>query len=140
MARNLNPEQREHVEEEAWRLRVVDGLDWRAIGDRLGVDPSTALRAYRRIATEIAERFAAEVVEHRAIQQARLEQLYLEAVDAWRSSRGEAESVSVVAGRAELDRAGRVVELPDQVTTTTRKQAGDANLLARALDALKAQR
>jgi hypothetical protein len=81
---------------------------------------------------ELAERFGQMAFRLKCRQTAVLRRILEEALEAWEASKGDA--VTVTSGRAELDRAGRVVALPDEVRTTG--QRGAPQFLAQARAAL----
>jgi hypothetical protein len=94
----------------------------------------------RRVEARLAGEFVGAELDRRARISAQLEQVVAEAWAAWRSTQGPVETVTTVTGRAELSRDGLLVDLPDQVTTQRKVQAGEAALLGKVLDGLAALR
>lgn len=148
MAANLKSEQRQHVEEEAWRLRVKGWLIPR-IAQELGVDKSTISRALDRVEKRLAEQFKNQAEVIKARQTERLEHIYSEAMEQWERSCQDAELTRTVTKTlakatsdydAENDEPLEKVIIEETVTTERKGQSGNPALLQQAKEALADQR
>jgi hypothetical protein len=117
---------RRENERRAWLMRYQERLTLAEIGEALGVDPSTVCRMVQRAERVLAQEFKEQAFLVKCRQTALLETVSDEALRAW--ERSKLDAVTVTTGRAELDRKGQVVTLPDEVERAG--QAGDARLLA----------
>lgn len=144
MAANLKAEQRQQLEEDAWRLRVKGWLISR-IAEHLGVDKSTISRALDRVEKRLAKEFAAQAEVIKARQTAQLEHIHAAAMEQWERSTEDAELTRTVTKTlakttSDYDPANdeplekEVVE--ETVTSERRGQSGNPALLAQAREAL----
>jgi plasmid maintenance system antidote protein VapI len=122
-----------HREKRCFEGVVLGGLSRQALADELNITKRSVNRILVRINTRITQDLADLVLSHKARMHERHERIFQQAMTAWEKSKGEHRRQ--IARRTEVD--GKPVTVS---TLEVEESAGEPQYLAKALDALKAQR
>jgi hypothetical protein len=119
----------------AWELRLL-GHSQQRIAAELGVSQQLVSRLLQKIEQRLFAEFRDRAEAEKALQTARLESIFAQAMAAWARSCEDAEKVTTVSGRSKVFEDGAAVTLPDLRTVSRQGQTGNPALLAQAMKAL----
>lgn len=139
------PEQRLFIEQTAWEWRVKKRWSYTKIAEELfaqfgfQVDQSTIARAIKRAAERVEQEMTKFIGQVKADQTARLEHIYVEAIEAWERSKQPFNSVTQVQEMirpVEGDPETSPKLMNEKITRTVKENVGASTFLEEARSAL----